>query len=67
MCLSGLGKNSFSMSMDTLFSLQEHAYRLSKVIAQFSEQKNDSKNKWHLASEWLHLGLSIRAINIVTE
>lgn len=53
--------------METLLSLQEHAYQLSKVIAQFSEQKNASETKWYLASEWLHLGSSINAVNIVTE
>lgn len=53
--------------MDTLLSLQEHAYQLSKVIVQFSEQKNATETKWSVASEWLHLGSSIRAINVVTE
>lgn len=53
--------------METLISLQLHAYQLSKVVAQFSEQKNSSECTWFLAAEWLHLASSIQSVKVVTE
>lgn len=50
-----------------LLSLQLHAYQLSKVINQFSEQDNGLETTWYLAAEWLHLASSIRSVNVVTE
>lgn len=53
--------------MKNLLSLQEHAYKLSKVIAQIPEHTSKVSLQWSLAGEWLHLGSSIDSINVITE